>query len=374
MNDTPHYIFDPRIATQAYRRISRDLEGCQVHYCLKANGDGVIVRSLAAAGARFEVSSRIEFETVIEAGIAPENILCGLPVKTVPLVRDLYDKGCRYFTFDTLDELRKLERYAPTADKALRLNVRHISPPSPDFGATEAEVEGWVRADVFDRRSVTGLAFDIRQNTQAHTVIDSLDLCERILKMFPDVKTVNIGGNYRMSWEVGDDYYPRVISRLNALRERWSVGIIAEVGRSVVKHAGRAYTRVALVKPRNGYNAVYLDVGLPGGITHSPTFIRLFQTCGFPRKAEQVPCKFFGDTCCNTCLFATDIDFQPCQGDVLELGGMGAYTVCKISRFHGATPPPIYYRAAACSSDDSAAPWPHPAVEPWEGNHVLATD
>jgi len=334
----------------------------------------VIVRSLASAGARFEVSSRTEFETVIKVGIAPEKILCGLPIKTVPLVRDLYDKGCRYFTFDTLDELQKLERYAPTADKALRLNVRHISPPSPDFGATEAEVEGWVQANVLRRGSVTGLAFDIRRNTQAHTVVHALDLCERVLELFPDVKTLNIGGNYRMSWEVDADYYPRVVSRLNALRDHRSVGIIAEVGRSVVKHAGRVYARVALVKPRSGYSAVYLDVGLPGGVTHSPSFIRLIQTSGSPRRVEHVPCKFFGDTCCNTCLFDADIDFQPCQDDVLELGGMGAYTVCKISRFHGANPPPIYYLAAEGSSDEPAVPWPYSAAEPWESDHVLAAD
>ena len=366
MIDTPHYVFDPRMATQSYRQISRDLEGCRVHYCLKANGEEAMVRLLACVGARFEVSSRGEFDTVVNAGIPPDTILCGLPVKPVPLVRDLYDKGCRYFTFDTLEELHKLKQCAPAADKVLRLHVQHISPPSPDFGATEADVESWVRGDMLDQGSVNGLAFDLRQNTQAHTVVQALDLCERLLEQLSNVTTVNIGGNYRMSWEVAEDYYPRLRSRLLALRERWPVEIIAEVGRSVVKHAGRLYARVTSVKPRNGYYAVYLDVGLPGGVSHSPTFLRLVETRGDLRRAESVPCKFYGDTCCNTCLFTMDIDFHPCPDDMLELGGMGAYTVCKISRFHGAAPPLIYYRAEQGSSAEFNAAWPDCAVDPWE--------
>ncbi len=178
MLDTPCYVFDTSLIRQSYFQVGKDLTGCLVHYCLKANGEPAVVRTLADAGARFEVSGTGEFNTVLEAGVTPKSILCGLPVKPVGMVRDLYEAGCRYFTFDSVDELRKLEQHAPEADKALRLNVCHLSPDATDFGAKPSQVDDWIRSGQLSKTVVTGLAFDLRRNTQEDVVVAALDLCQ----------------------------------------------------------------------------------------------------------------------------------------------------------------------------------------------------
>lgn len=366
MIDTPRYVFDLEVIRQSYWQISRDLDGCLVHYCLKANGEAAVVETLAAAGARFEVSSSAEFDTVVAAGADPATVLCGLPVKPVRMVSELYKRGCRYFVFDSLDEWRKLERNAPGAEKVLRLNVRHISQDAAAFGALPGEVEEWVASGSLEKSAVGGLAFDLRRNTRAELVVAALDLCERMLDVFPHVRSVNVGGNYRMSWEVEDGYYPAVRRRLDSLRMRWPVVLLAEVGRSVVKHAGRLYSRVVLVKSRDGYDEVYLDTGVPGGVTHGPTFIRLVDAEASRSGSDTRRCRFYGITCCHTCLFTADLDFRPRPEDVLELGGMGAYTVCKMSSFHGWRTTPVVYRSSRHATRAKEADWPMLASVRWE--------
>jgi diaminopimelate decarboxylase len=245
------------------------------------------------------------------------------------------------------------------------LNVCHISQDAADFGATVAEVEEWVACGSLKKSGVGGLSFDLRQNTRAELVVAAIDLCERLLDVFPRVRTVNIGGNYRMSWEVGEGYYPAVRRRLASLRERWPVVLMAEVGRTIVKHAGRLYCRVVLLKPRDGYDAVYLDTGVPGGVTHGPTFVRLLGPGPSRGEAEKRCYRFYGTTCCNTCLFTADLDFRPKAEDVLELGGMGAYTVCKMSAFHGWPATPVVYRSYHLPSAASEADWPALATVQW---------
>lgn len=372
MDNTPFYVFDNLVACSAFRQMSLDLNECLVHYCLKANGEAPVVNSLATAGARFEISSIHEFRTVARTGIAPEGILCGLPVKPAEMIRTLYEFGCRYFVFDSIDEFRKLERCAPHSKKVLRVNVCHISPEATAFGATREEIEGWIRAGMLPTSSVAGLAFDLRRNTTASAVLKALDLCEDLLNHFSCATTINIGGNYRMSWETEPDYYPTIGPRLASLRSRWPVTLLAEVGRSIIKHAGRLYASVTQVRRQRDQRSVYLDAGLPAGITHGPTFTRVVCPRTSQRSQDRVPCHFYGNTCCHTLLFSADLNFDPQPGDVLEMGGMGAYSVCKISHFHGFAPPRILYRGAEKDSLIHDGTWPTLASQPWEAENVLA--
>ncbi len=176
-----------------------------------------------------------------------------------------------------------------------------------------------------------------------------------------------------MSWEIGDGYYAGVKSALDRLQERWPILPIAEIGRSIVKHAGRLYCRVMLVKQREGHDEVFLDTGLPGGVSHGPTFVRLLSSQRGKTNCDERRYKFYGNTCCHTCLFTADLKFRPIQDDILELGGMGAYTVCKMSSFHGMAATPVVYRDDLADTSGESD-WPTLATSEWEILSVLAVD
>lgn len=343
MLDTPYYSVDLKVACDSFRQICADLRGCTVHYCLKANGESPLLKALAAQNAPFEVSSDGEFDMAIAAGVRPTAVICGVPVLTIPAIQRLYSGGCRYFVFDSPATFHNLEGHAPTAAKVLRLNLSHISPEAIEFGATTEEVHAWVDSKEIEPSKVTGLAFDLRRNVQATPVLEALRLCEHLLPLFPKANVLNIGGNYRLSWEVGSAYYAEVLQELDRIRRERQLAIYAEIGRSVVKHAGSLFCRVILTKRRPDHVDVYLDAGVPSGVTHSPTFVRLANDDPKQPVTDQIECRFFGTTCCHTCLFTLALPFQPSAGDVLELAGMGAYTICKRSAFHGWPLTPVYY-------------------------------
>ena len=343
MLDTPYYSVDLTVACDSFRQICADLRGCTVHYCLKANGELLLLKALAAQNAHFEVSSDGEFDLTMAAGIRPTAVICGVPVLAIPAIERLYSGGCRYFVFDSPATFRNLEDHAPTAAKVLRLNLSHVSPDAIEFGATTEEIHAWVDAKEIEPMKVAGLAFDLRRNVQAAPVLAALRLCEGLLPLFPNARLLNIGGNYRLSWEVGSSYYAELLRELDRIREERQLAIFVEIGRSVVKHAGSLFSRIILAKRRSGHVDVYLDAGVPSGVTHSPTFVRRANHGPKRPVTDQIECRFYGTTCCHTCLFTLTLPFQPSAGDVLELGGMGAYTICKRSAFHGWPLTPVHY-------------------------------
>lgn len=343
MLETPFYCFDLSLVRRAYKQMQKDLGDCKVFYCLKANGEAEIVRALSECGSSFEVSGVTEFNTVVSAGIEPEGILCGLPVKPDWMVRELYEKGCRYFVFDDIDEYRKLKQWAPDADKVLRLSMDGITDSEGSFGATINNIREWIDSSALIPADVTGLSLDVRKNVPANMVVEAIDRGESVIPLFPQLTSFNLGGNFRMSWEVDDLFYVSVRRRIAALRQEHSLNVIAEIGRSIVKHAGRLYCRVILVKKYRDSLFVYLDAGIPTGVTHGPTFVRPIETLKQKTSGDGFACEFFGPTCCHSLLFRDVLPAVPKVGDVLELGGMGAYTVCQRSAFHGTVPASIIY-------------------------------
>lgn len=365
MIDTPFYRFDLQLVRSAYKQMRKDLGDCEVFYCLKANGETDIVRALSECGSPFEVSGVTEFSTVMSVGSKPESVLCGLPIKPDWMVRELYGKGCRYFVFDDIDEYRKLKLWAPDADKALRLSMDGITDSDGSFGADINKVLEWIDRAELTPADVTGLSLDVRKNVRANMVVEAIDRAESLIPLFPNLASLNLGGNFRMSWEVHESFYSFVCRRISAIRHKHSLKVVAEIGRSIVKHAGRLYCRVILVKKYENRLLVYLDAGIPTGVTHKPTFVRTIANLGNAIGGSGFECEFYGPTCCHSLLFREVLHNQPKEGDVLELGGMGAYTVCQRSAFHGIKPAPIVYRDQI-DSDHEASFEASKSTEQWE--------
>lgn len=344
MTQTPYYVFDHLAISEAFAGISRDLGGMPIYFCLKANGEQPIAETLQKAGALFEVSSQGEWETAVSVGAKPEDIICGVPVKPRSLIHSLYQAGCRYFVFDCLEEYAKLIDEAPEAEKILRLYIADISIDSIPFGAKEKEVCDWIQSGALDPQAVSGITFDTRKNKDIEVTLRALNYIERILGYWPGnkLKLVNIGGNYRSSPEIGTEYYRRLTQKIASLRNRFDLKFVCELGRSLVKYSGRLYTTVVLVKKNGTSFDVFIDASVPTGITHEPTEIRVIS--GTPHLAQdKIQCNFFGVTCCRTKLFQWNLEFIPSEGLVLEMLGMGAYTICKSSSFHGLARPSVFH-------------------------------
>ena len=341
---TPYYVLDLDKAAEAYTTMCRVFAPASVYYCVKACGEPGLLQHLGDAGALFEISSSGELDRVIASRVPCDRIICGLPVKSDDEVNLLSRGGVGQFVFDHPDELQRLDRLAPTTKKILRLRTGDSYAEEP-FGVSLDELAAWDRLGGVPAGAIDGVTFDIRGNREIERVLVALKLCAKVLDRFgtheSDRTTIlNIGGNYRLPTEVRADFYDRLLTELAYLREAYQTVVQVEIGRSVVKFAGRLVTTVILVRQRAERLDVYLDAGEPSGISHGPVSISREADAG--RLKNRTPARFFGMTCGRRPLFDFDLSFLPAVGDLLVLDGMGAYTIAKQSDFHAWSRTPVY--------------------------------
>ena len=129
---TPLVVIDHDVIRRNYANFRRHLPRVQAYYAVKANPAPEIVRTLYKAGASFDVASLPEFLLVhqnIERLPAKERqdfiwdkIIYANPIKPRETLEAL-DQYKPLLTYDNLEELRKIQRYAPHAGLVLRLRV-----------------------------------------------------------------------------------------------------------------------------------------------------------------------------------------------------------------------------------------------------------
>src|SRR5690349_22137918 len=129
---TPVVIIDHDVIRKNYAEFKRHLPKVQAYYAVKANPAPEIVRTLYKAGTSFDVASMPEFLLVHEnikrqpakqrQDFIWDKIIYANPIKPKETLEQL-DQYKPLITYDNLEELRKIKRYAPRAGLVLRLRV-----------------------------------------------------------------------------------------------------------------------------------------------------------------------------------------------------------------------------------------------------------
>lgn len=344
--NTPAYVFSKKALISSYQNLCKKMAGIEVYYSLKANAEPLIIECLSSVCTGFEVASDGEFDRVRNADIPASNIICGLPIKKISTIEHLYRDGCNYFIFDMLSELQKLNEYAPSSNKILRLNINDLLPNSLEFGMTIEEIAIGVRNGVFSSNNINGISFHISNNinlndfncvwNRAMYVIGLLQF--HMKQSF----ILNIGGGYRHNAE--DGFFSNLVYKTDNLRKQYpNIRIIAEPGNAIVNDAGSLFSRVIAVRHRKSFSDVYMDAGKPTGLKTDnkrlPSYIKVIN-----KKPIKQLCtyRFVDLTCMHRPHFTFDLPYEIESGDILELGAMGAYTACLQSMFHVWPSPKIY--------------------------------
>jgi diaminopimelate decarboxylase len=343
--ETPFYTVDLDVVQESYNAMSSAFSSGTVYYCVKACGEVRVLQELVAIRALFEVSSSAELERVVDAGGIPERTICGLPVKSNKEVERLWHAGVRQFVFDHPDELYRLNQISSDIRAILRLRSDSSEADDP-FGVSLDELTSIMTECEFCRDSIRGVTVDLRQNYSLTNTCSALSMCKDAIRLlvldeYEETPIVNIGGNYRLPNEVGDEFYHGVSRAIQELWPQRKPVLQMEVGRSVVKYAGKLITTVILVRWRDGRCHVFVDAGEPAGVSHGPSSIYSDRVGGF--ISGRIHARFFGMTCGKRPLFDIELEFVPVIGDVLVLEGMGSYTICKQSDFHGWPRTAVHY-------------------------------
>ncbi len=260
---TPTYVYNLDVVEAQVGELQAALPDARLHYAVKANPCGAVLRHLSGRGLSAEVITEGELARALAAGFAPEKILLGGPRQDPPLIEQARAAGVHLVSLDSLSQAELWEERA--AGFLLRLNPaldprthEHLATgaASSKFGMTLKEVEGLAERL---HRNGTLSGFHVHAGSQ----IRELAVYDKIFELLGplherfEVKALDLGGGFAVPGFPLDAF----AAKARAFTDRFGLELILEPGRYLVADAGVLLTRVLHVK-RGERTHVIADAGM----------------------------------------------------------------------------------------------------------------
>ena len=347
--DYPVYCIRPNEIKKSVNFFKKNFPG-KILYAVKTNPNEKIIKQIIANGINeFDVASLNEIKLINK--IYPNAKLHFMhTIKSKESITSAYkDYNVKSFSLDSKDELRKILEATNQAND-LELFVRiaisneHAEIDlSRKFGALPSEALGLVRLCKQHAKKL-GISFHVGSQCM-HKISYSKGIKEigniiRKTKIIPD--TINVGGGFPSIYpdlnpEPLINYITEIKKELNNLKLDKFPEVICEPGRAIVAESGSTIVKVILRKKNN----LYINDGTYGSLfdAGAPNFVLPSKmiTEGRVQSKKLTAFSFFGPTC-------DGLDFMNGpfllpnnikEGDYIELGQLGAYSLTFRTNFNG---------------------------------------
>ncbi len=322
----------------------------EVLYAVKANPSPWVIDGLYQAGLRwFDVASLPEVALIRER--CPGATLAFMhPVKSRKAIRESYfEHGVRIFALDCAAELSKIvEETGHARDLTLlvRLAVSNEGSTLPlagKFGVTADEAPELIRA-ARAHADELGVSFHVGSQCMTPSTFRQamMEASRLIAQAGVTVDIVDVGGGFPSIYPgleppAMEAYVHAIEGAFEEMMVLENADLWCEPGRALIAEAASVLTRVELVKG----DQVHINDGSYGSLfdmVHArwPFPMRVHRANG-EASAETAPYTLYGPTC-------DSIDTMPGpyhlpadlrEGDVIEIGMLGAYGTAMASRFNG---------------------------------------
>jgi ornithine decarboxylase len=362
---TPLFVVDHAELRRNYRLFKRHLPRVQAYYAVKANADPAIIRTIYQEGGSFDVASIPEFMLVHEnikdlpakarQDFIWDKIIYANPIKT-PTALEQLNPYKPLVTYDNLEEIQKIKRYAPQAGLVLRVQVPNtgsVVELSSKFGAPAGEAVDLIAAAYEADLTVEGLSFHVgSQCTNFTNYIQALQLMANIFREawdrgYHETKILDIGGGFPVAYDRHVKPFSRLAKMLNAEFNRLfpaDMEILAEPGRFLVATAATAVSEIVGKSVRDGKLCYYIN----DGVYHTFSGV-IFDHIQYHLKAfrsgpTQI-CSVFGPTCdaLDTVSLAEELPEDLELGELLYSENIGAYSHASSTYFNGFPPAKVVH-------------------------------
>ena len=322
----------------------------KILYAVKTNPNEKIIKQIIANGVNeFDVASLNEVKLLNKIK-SDAKLHFMHTIKSKESISSAYfDYGVKSFSLDSKDELRKILE-ATNQAKDLELFVRiaisneHAEIDlSRKFGALPSEALGLVRL-CKEHSKKLGISFHVGSQCM-HKISYSKGIREigniiKKTKIIPN--TINVGGGFPSVYpdlnpEPLINYMKEIKKEINNLKLNKLPEIICEPGRALVAESGSTIVKVILRKK----NSLYINDGTYGSLfdAGAPNFVLPSKmiTSGRIQSKKLTAFSFFGPTCDGLdymkgpFLLPNNIK----EGDYIELGQLGAYSLTFRTNFNG---------------------------------------
>src|SRR5487761_1905456 len=360
---TPVVILDHAILRQNYAAFKKHLPKVQAYYAVKANAEPAIVRTLYKAGASFDVASLPEFMLVYEniKHLEPkeqqdfiwDKIIYANPTKPKETLRAL-DQYKPLVTYDNVNELKKIQQFAPHAGVVLRLRVPNTGSMvelSSKFGCDPGEAVDLVVAAFRLGLVVEGLSFHVgSQCTNFENFVQALNMASAVMREAQSrghaIKILDIGGGFPAPYNRHVQPFSALARKINAEIHRLfpqDIQILAEPGRFLVATAAASVARIIGKARRDGKTCYFID----DSVYHTFSGI-IFDHCQYHlrafKKGKTEICAVFGQTCDGLDTISQSEELPDLEIEELVYAeNIGAYSNASATWFNGFPPAKVVH-------------------------------
>ena len=361
---TPLFVIDHAQLRRNLAEFKRWLPNVQPYYAVKANAHPEIVKTLYHAGASFDVASLPEFLNVHEnikdlpdkarQDFIWDKIIYANPIKAIETLQAL-DQYKPLVTYDNVEEIRKVKKYAPHAGMVLRLKVPNTGAMvelSSKFGANPGDAVNLIEATEKAGLTVEGLSFHVgSQTTNFQNYVQALNMAADIFKEarmrgYKKMKQLDIGGGFPAPYDANVKPLRELAKILKTEIKRLfpkDVAVLAEPGRFLVATACTLVAAVIGKADRDGKRCYYIN----DGVYHTYSGV-IFDHCKYPIKAfKKGPTQIsavFGPTCDALDTISLTEELPDLNlGDLVYSENIGAYSHASSTTFNGFPPAKVLH-------------------------------
>lgn len=367
---TPVYLYDLTRITAQVTELREAFPTARIHYAVKANASGAVLRHIASLGLGAEALTIGELERSLRAGFPAANIVLGGPGITPELAQRALMAGVGVVSLDgegAYDAFKQVmgRPGAPTVSAPPRFLVRlnpGFDPHTHEHLATAAATSKFGVPMQEAERLAERVAADgglagfhvhagsmLRDAEVASMVVRSL---EPLYERFQGLELVDVGGGFAVPGAPLEAF----AAEYAAFAQRFGVTPIVEPGRVIVAEAGVLLTRVLHVKgsaPRH----VIADAGMADllrpalygaehpvrmisgaseqkGVTTDHGAEHPVRAVSGASDQAAVSTDVDGPLCENADRLAQDVQLgEVAAGDLLSVGQAGAYGFAMASNY-----------------------------------------
>ena len=347
----------------------KHLPQVKIHYAIKTNHDPVISSVMSTLGAGFDCASVAEMRQVLQLGVTPEKIIFSHPRKPITEIIFAEKNNIKKMVFDSIEELDKMRRYAPSGEYLLRIKTHdeHSETPlSTKFGTNLENAYKILDYAFKNKAPIVGISFHVGSNNLDATafkkaIIDASKLFEYSKNKWHHPLTVlDLGGGWPGNNNKRFIKFADTVNRELALHFPKNLHVIAEPGRFFATQTTTASLRVigterleTLQGPKFAY---YLSDGVYGFFSASLYYQYdahkiAMEGWSFhplmPSKKhhnKKYPSIFWGPTCDSGDKILDNILFPEMHlNDFIYSQNAGSYTYSGQTAFNQITPSKGYY-------------------------------
>jgi ornithine decarboxylase len=353
--ETPVFCFSQKALDARAKIFINGFKG-EVSFAVKSNPSREVIDALSESGIKHWDVASVQEMQLVSSVQADAHFHYHNPVKSRREIEAAYQRyNCRRFCVDCREELAKIVAVVGK-DRAIEIAVRFVLPRdrgtsahdfSTKFGAPEhiaIELLKKVKALGF----IPVLTFHPgSQSKDPQVYVRHIEAAARIVKQAGvDIATLNVGGGFPADYELSKAPEPDVYFRMiEVARDTHFAGLPTpklecEPGRGLVACSMSLLASVKLICTDG--DDIFINDGVYGGLMEywqvpelkpPVRVIRAGKFCDGAIKSWKV----FGPTCdpLDVLPHRLDLPTDLIDGDFIEFGMLGAYSVSTLTHFNG---------------------------------------